>query len=1333
MRVNYFIILIFFLIPIFSFATDESYVHTSEIFKNHYENPLKAIRQKVEEFNKTHVNRVAHVVINYNQTELSAADIIEHLEKDDKTMFEGINLDEADTVDILFFTSRTYFQLNEEDSLILLKDYYFNPISTHPATLPDPHRILNENQDLGLVTYIRSYLEAFGGAVEINMDLPSFDPITITSYDKIPVSKGVDKTGSCSFEIKDGGINLQLMNGEERLASMDIPSGVDISYVTNCTENKILEAHFTLLKGSSYITINSYRVKVDAFELALNEENEISGTISLSIQLEKDLHLTDLIRVGKGLHAKLKLSYNTNEGKLIWEDISGLLVTLQKSGKPLGTFTQSGEITENGIIEGMFQQNNEVRVSSALADLTFRSLSLNAGVHLLDGTFLPTSGGFSLDVENIKGFDQSRLLCKMKYEETNGLFKASTKEARLSAFGITLDKIEKKEGERVIGVTFTPDLTLKSFRGSFSFTHERLNRNHLTVTDFLYEDGRIKRLEMNGNARYQGVKLSIFKSYYDHEKEMIAARLKAEVTESKVEAEAFFYKDGSIEVPDMDFELDLPAFGPIEARLHGGYSMSDVEELDDAYIRYENIGLDFTLKAGNEDVEIIKSSASFELHRETNEYRNVVIDLKLESPPEKGITLAEIEMSANEIHLEVNEKGELSGHVIFTGEVTQPIDLIHEKLKLIKGEGRFRYLFDGKKSFEGHLALEEMENIQVVYLKNDGAFGPQPLLLLSDGTANRDRLTGTFTLPESAGGSYSSNGFEIKLKQISASVSITNYQAFLGAETSNEPPEIRFISGNGEVEVSGIRGLEGELSGEIAIENDSIKVNFGSTKSLAVNGLELDSIRLNATFNHEFDLLNISGGMRAKHEQLKSKLKVTHFVVKNGSLEVMRLKGRSQLKGVEIYVKDAFYHKEKNVIELSAGIKFPVKPHQDYDEMSEIGVKDFIMNFEGTIEQLGFYADIDADPLELKIDGFYKANDYQIKFSTIVFDAEVKGEVALGSRYSSKYGVYYNYFYLQGSGDGNGNGIPLGPTGIMLSRLGGEFGYNYNVDLIKKIKSPQYLTYTAGAELGISIAKTLQVDGRANLTISPEKLQMALGATLEIPPSSDPYIRAMGDIAYEIDYSSKPYKETVKGTLNTRVRIPKESGNIFKMDSEVELNIADDQWKISSNKAFDGKIFNEIDFNGQLELEGDTEKSESFSGNLEGRIYYQWGFIFNKSVLGEFAQVTGLVNTEFYGEINSDFDDQGINSSINSCLKGEASVKAKSVWGGDLFSGTLKILGNGSYSGTKSLIEFAGSIELSSEEEKKFSGNGYFAYSFGNSSIEWQNQTNIRQDQKCIK
>ena len=1257
-------------------SEEKDRLHVGKVFGEIYPNLLEEIRKSVTDFNQTHINRTLHIVINYNQTEYAPGEIIENLENDNRTVFEGINLDETDTVDLLFFNKKTLFELGKnQEHLILLKDYFFIPVSTHPASLPDPVTVLEKNQELGLVSYIESYLGSFGGEVTIDEELPSFQPISITSFDKVPESLGVDANGVCSFQLQDAGISLQLMNGDERLTSLQIPDGIDVAYKTNCTDPQIRFAEFTLRSGSDHFTkINSYDARIKSLRLTLNDQEQINGEIQFEIEPEQDLELGKLLLLNKGFTAQVSLNYTDGTGQLKWGSANGLAIHLQKNGKKIASFQQEGQIDQTGRVSGTFRQKSSATVKTSLAELTFKDLSFPAQINLLEGTCTPGAGGFSFTGTGLKNFDQSRISGTAEYDQEHETFQTELEEWELSTYGISM-----KKGD--LFATFSADLSLKSLSGSFKFDHDSLKRNRLEVTDFLYEEGQLKKLNMSGNAKHGAANLKIVESSYISEKEIIRAGIEAEQGESNVEAEVFFYKDGSIEVPNLNFNLELPTFGPIEAELNGGYSLSDVEPMEENYYRFENIELNFSAEVNREKIDVVKATASFELDIETHAYRNV--EIRLENPSEEKIDLGNFRGTFQKLDVEVNEHGELTGDITFRAEVDRPFYLLKDKLRMDQGKAQLVYSFAGNNSFEGSLQVTGMKEVSLLYLKPRNEFsGPQPLLLLENGTANRDKISGVLALSGSTG--YKSHGLFLKLSDVWMEVEIENYQNMFDETRAN--PVIHFIKGAGTVEVSAIQGLEnGLLRGEIDVDEDSIKVGFERAEKLVVNGFKLEDIKLQAILTHDLDLLEITGEMKAKHDKFDTKINVTHCHIQDGRLNSLILKGRTKLKEVDVYVRNAQYNEISGDLKLSASIKFPVKRNESYDEMNEIDLKNFRIDGTGRISILEMESRINTNPLDVYLYGRYVSkygkdaeDKYELKFDTRFFDVEVDGHVLLGTSKTPS-GYEYNYFYLAGKADANTKGIPLGPSGVMLTGLGGKFGYNFFIDYIEGDSTPGYNSFTGGVYLGLNLFKAVKLEGSANLTLRPDWMQMNLDATVKVPSSATPILLANGSLTYKIGY--RPFSHEIAGSLRTEVSIPKTSGALFSMNAELDYKMRDEGWALTTgDNRIQGKIFSVVDFDGGVTIESKGDKGDSFEGELDGRMRYNWAVDYKYSFLNGAIGVDTRLKLGLDVSSKMMITEEKIDGKLIGCITGvtEISVKRgrKTNTGRIILNGAGKIYAN---------------------------------------------------------
>jgi hypothetical protein len=1131
----------------------------------------------------------------------------------------------------------------------------------------------------------------------------NFEPFGVTVQLAETESLGEDENGNCHHRVE--GVTIKLVfNQGSSVSETFYVDGITLEFYRNCTTGEIVRAVFSYDgRYTKNIQIGKISLDIASIDLDMSADGHFSGSILFKVLTTSDIALTPNLILKEGMDGTLKFAYDNSDrnyvGKFGYSEVKNLKVALVSNGKEIALFTKFDGVDDR--LAGKFEQLVPVTFTYNEAQVTLSNVYIEGSIDLFFDDHIIDKGSVALKVENLQGFPGT-FEGTLNYDNATETFTSGISGQNFSAFDMQFSSVN-------LTAVLSKDLEFKSISGSFDVTHPDFTNSRLTAQHFLIEGGELKEFNITGQVDYLGATYELQRSEYKNGIIFADVKIKNEDTEAGLQMA--FHPDGTIEILKATLALPPMQFGPIVAEVVGTIMPSSQSNLNDGFTRFEDLTVKFSVEIPQQGgspkvVQIAQANATFELNLETKKTRNVALDMQVDGTYEL-FEFSGVKGQFKGLDIKVNGEGELSGHLDFGVLVEEPITIdlqetipleLKNKFRINSASGELRYVFSGKTTFEGKVEFWELKDINLELLKKTGDGLDESIITMRDGIINESVLRGTFELSKPGGVSYKAKGFTTTLKELSVTAEIRNLS--LG-NTGSGSPELKFISGSGAVEVSDIKGMKGTVAGSLEVGED-IRFKIEASTDFSAYGFTFSQLNVSGALTTKLDLMELKGTMKAKHTDFEANLDVTSFHFGDGSLQAFQLRGNTKFKGVEIYISNGNYSKATQLFALSAGMKFPTGAGQS----SEIVMKNFVIDSEGEIREIELSGDLHIEPMELTFNGRYSESRFSLGFDAKLYEFKLKGLVDLGAIERSNH-TYYNYFYLKASAESYSPGLPLGPTGLTLTKMGGEFGYNYAVDFLQQTKSPAYNSYTAGVELGISAAKIVGLQGRANATISPNLFQFNLGATLTVPASTDPYIQADGQITYQIKKTPQGRNQSIYGKLNTKVNIPKSTGSIFNMNAGIDFKIDQGLWKVETAQEISGKIFNKVNYTGDIDLGGSFEKPDEFAGQLNGRLNYEWSVDYKETFLKGIVLVEAGVVADVEAFANLSIQPDNVSGEACGCAIGTAQAKISNPLTGYSYQAALKLGGAASIvsNGNTRKLDFKGKIYIEQNGTVKYDFN----------------------------
>lgn len=1270
----------------------DSFVFYSPYFEKLEAEKLTAIQQAVNHFNKTHINRKVYVLINYDQTEKSQQEKLEEVSELQKKVMESVDRSVADTIDILFFYYSNLFDLNPEtENLAILKNYYFLPQSTHLSTVPDAAPILRKNSsEMPLEEFLKRFLDAYGGEISYNNQIPDFAPVAVSmSPDKLEF-EGVDKEGLCNFRYERATIDLSLP-----LMNLEISGfkGVDVLYSKNCSTSGLTDGRLSW-EGEKRTHQQGLEVILHKLDLRYRQGRMDSGGISLDIKATEEFSLGGGFVLQPGMLASIEVRYSEGEPKVNWKDISGLKCQWHPSGGESFDLTIGSPTLAGKANFYLKKENSSINTELLTAEKLDFSLQGRLDIENLSVTLEKAYLQGEITLETPVSLLQMEV--NMSYSPGEDILQGPIANTKGQLYGLDL-KSEQ------LDLQLGTDLELLSLSGAMEVKGHKGLRNinsDLRIDTFRYEHNRLSQLVFSGHARVKSTGLTVeieqAKLEEDHLEVDVQVVSGNDQYESGVDAKAKIYPD-SISMDRIAVALHPPPFGPIQVEVEGTYYNRST---DPGWDRYEDVKLKFMLATSDHKIREVSGKGSFELHgTDRSRFRNVKLMVKdISEDLRPKITYLGSTALVSSVDIEIDEQGNLNGYIDFDlrKELTDDgsIHLLPDLLTIDSYQGRLRYNFVGESSLKGTFQLNRLTGVHASLLRK-GKSSNQVLATLSNGEIDQSgSLTGTLSLAEGRAVNLKIRQLEMSLEQLNLEIRVENAIRVIKNPGDTSSIALELTSGGGKVFFKKIPKLDGSFSAELRAAGDSIAFDVATSRKLRSFGFEMDSVHFEGSFEADFTLRYFHGKMRARHEKIDGYLTVSSLTIRDGQLEDLKMRGRARLTGTEMIVNNASYDAFSNLITINAVLKFPTAPNQYEDDMSEIRLSDFMVTTDGQIQRIKLLADINADPFHINISGLYEDSTFEASFTTELFNNRFAGDMYLGSRALTATSRY-NYFYLAGEVEVGKGGIPLGPTGIFLNKLGGSIGYNYFYDFKSYSDSnggPRHNSYTASLAAGVK-STAFKTSGRIGLSFGPEKQQYYASADFAIPGDS-PVLTAQGDIVYTIEGE----EETVSGKLSSTLQLPRGSGDLLDLKADLRYESDQDGWRLGSSgtPTVSGEVLREIEINGNLVASGNIRKQKAFTGTISGELNYNWEFQYKDDFFAKAISVNAYFNNNVTlagtGSINNNYLD------LKGCGNVELLVSGDIKFGPKTLAGELDIEGELSFDSKSATILLLGNARASSQD-----------------------------------
>ena len=648
----------------------------------------------------------------------------------------------------------------------------------------------------------------------------------------------------------------------------------------------------------------------------------------------------------------------------------------------------------------------------------------------------------------------------------------------------------------------------------------------------------------------------------------------------------------------------------------------------DGYCSYTVAEAQMTLKMENplenKEANVADVSLSYKKHCETGEFKDVTLNWSGDQP--LG-SIKFIDASMKSFSLSVSSGGSLSGSVTLTATLNQDKDLSGKNLMILKKgvNGDFGFNFSGGSGFGGSFDFNGVKDINIHIVKNGTTIAKfENGALDSGGTA-----TGTFTAV--GGAEYQSNAFKVTMGDLSLGLELSMSGGF------------KVLDGSGSVTISEMTGVKGTAKLSLAYTQGNCYATIEiSGTSITAFTMTLTDLSLTVNFDSDFDMIEFDGSLKAKHSKFDAAVEVSEFNVKNGSLTKFSASGTVKYNKFSFELVSATYAPVELTISAKVELNVTATVKLEVDEFKIAG--------DGTITIGGIAGEFHKTPVDVTFSATFQATRFKGNFSGNFTSIGLEGAVDVGAEESFNFG----YFKLTVKAD-----VPLGNSGLKLTQLGGEIGFNYQLP-----NTPTQGMYLIGLTIGVAdVANFCEVTGNPVIQLGNSTVIMTLNGTISILKNNTFFSGTM-NVNYKLP------DNTIWGSVGTTVKIP---GNGFILTTNnvtVSFNIGNNQWS-ANGSGMGGSMFNGVvNFsNGHVDMHGSLSSPLSLSGSLGGKASAAFNYSVSESVAGN--SFSGNLTVNMNASIAANINQSGLSGSFGVHVTGSGTLTFD-TW---IWSSTMTVSG----------------------------------------------------------
>ncbi|MGB3468468.1 MAG: hypothetical protein WBA74_24495, partial [Cyclobacteriaceae bacterium] len=915
---------------------------------------------------------------------------------------------------------------------------------------------------------------------------------------------------------------------------------------------------------------------------------------------------------------------SSDEGSFDLTTLEDLEVEMIKKGVKIAGSTDFSYGID-GNITGRFEavEGSSASYQNEYYKVTVDDLSIGVTYNLIEGFSI--DGAISGKLSEMRGLD-GEIAFTAQYLPDEVITNITTGD--LSAFGMEISKLE-------LNAAFSRKLELESLTGNFSAKHPRFSAA-LAVSAFSFTNDGLQIFEASADFSYNyngtDIEFLVTRCSYDAAIRKIVLDAMAKTSDPEngkelVVAVKDFTIDteGNITIGEITAEsvADL-VMGPVivtslKVQNKAGTTGEAVDNKQTRRFVGTGSALIKAIKPDGEVVSIELGEIKIDYNRfdEVNDQSFISGYLEWQGDQE-FLNVWGIAGKLTKAEIWVDQNGKVRGAMAMSASGKE--DQVVGGVFLLKAglTGEMKYVFQNQKNFTGNFDLKGLSNINLALVKNG-----TEVAAIQNGSFSEERIF-SGTLTASPGAKFESKGFNLTLDNLS-----------LSASYSFETNKVRFNSGEGQITVSEIAGLKNgtiALSLE-ALENDILRTGVTTTETaIEAFGFSVSPGSLRAEITPELELVRVYGDqLKAEHQSFDSEVNIEEFIIAEGKLTKLKAYGDVVYKGFDFSIEDVLY--EENELTVDASILLNLTGTQGY-----FAVDDFTINETGAVSISGIEGSLTKGNLyDIDFDATFRETQFKGNFKGDInpIGLAIEGSLDIGKERTGNTPYHYAYLNLKA---GVGKGLPLGPTGLKLDKIGGKAGFNYRLSYNTASQNftgaPKKGNYLLGLTMAVSdLTNSISVEGSPTIQFSKNTFDFNLEGEVSIPKDK-PLIQSNVRLQYSYPASS------LYGDFTTSMKLPASSGSIFNATIPVNFKIDKGVWEVSGRN-INGQLLKLVNFDGSFLFDGKVDPFRVNNVRLSGNLDFQYKRDFTLEALGAF-KVGLAVDANFHANANVEVNESGM-------------------------------------------------------------------------------------------
>lgn len=640
------------------------------------------------------------------------------------------------------------------------------------------------------------------------------------------------------------------------------------------------------------------------------------------------------------------------------------------------------------------------------------------------------------------------------------------------------------------------------------------------------------------------------------------------------------------------------------------------------------------LSAGYENMQatIINASISFLYEEATGNYKNVVITRPASDPIFTGHQgFLNIYLTA--LNLTIEPVTGINGTVTLNTLTDRNIEL--QNLLVLKQGfgGNFQYTYSNSTDFSGSYNFSGLSNFEVDFIKD------HQTVAIATGTVNAaGTVQGTLATTQPV---------TVQAANFTLNVQNLNLQFDFSVKEG-----VHINSGSISAVFSSIPGFSGNVP--VTATYDSYgNITAGlqaNGLTLGVCGLKIVNPALNLVLDNNLDIITIEGSAAMKHNDFNTPVTIDQLRWSDDrGIEIFTARGNVEYKGFKFELKTFQYN--NSVFNVSARVELNTAGTTSF-----IDVTSFTIAEDGSIDIGAISGEIKAFLVDFDFHAEFEADRFKGGFTgEIAGLIDVEGAVDVGQRKPTDGTASYTFCYLK-IVVGTSAGIPLTPLPIKLTKIGGEYGYNYFIDYQNKSNPPTGPVkgnYLIGLTLGVAdVTGSIGITGNPVAQLSTSTASFNMAGNINVP-SVDPWFKMPIKAGFTLPSGD------IYGSFDIDFKVPKATGSIINT-SNLGLNFLFDQQKwYVGRKGMNVSLFNALELGGDLEFSGNYTNPSGYRAYMATRLALDWSWSGTQTVsILDYKLVSAAASLALKLNANSSLtlSSTGVSGSIDGSMSASGSV-----------------------------------------------------------------------------